>query len=108
MREALSNLVTNAIAYTPAEGTITLFAAGDAAGWSLNVEDDGPGLSDEERAALGQRFRRGARAGKGGFGLGLAIARSIAQRHQGELRLESREAEPGLHAIIWWPRPAAH
>jgi two-component system sensor histidine kinase TctE len=105
LHEALSNLVANAIAYTPAEGTITLFAAGDDAGWSLNVEDDGPGLSDEERAALGQRFRRGARAGKGGFGLGLAIARSIAQRHQGELRLEARDAGPGLHAIIWWPRP---
>jgi two-component system sensor histidine kinase TctE len=105
LREALGNLVANAIAYTPAEGTITLFAAADDAGWSLNVEDDGPGLSDEERAALGQRFRRGARAGKGGFGLGLAIARSIAQRHQGELRLEARDAGPGLHAIIWWPRP---
>ncbi|MEZ2296229.1 sensor histidine kinase [Variovorax sp. RCC_210] len=104
LREALANLVANAIAYTPAEGTVTLFAAGDAAGWSLNVEDDGPGLGDEERAALGQRFRRGARAGKGGFGLGLAIARSIAQRHQGELRLEARESGRGLHAIIWWPR----
>ncbi|WP_281078615.1 ATP-binding protein, partial [Variovorax paradoxus] len=72
LREALTNLVANAIAYTPAEGTITVFAAGDAAGWSLNVEDDGPGLGEEERAQLGQRFRRGARAGKGGFGLGLA------------------------------------
>jgi len=107
MREALGNLVSNAIAYTPAEGTITLFAAGDAAGWSLNVEDNGPGIDEEERAALGQRFRRGARAGKGGFGLGLAIARSIAQRHRGELRLEARETGPGLHAIIWWPRASS-
>nr|WP_200955437.1 sensor histidine kinase [Variovorax sp. Root434] len=107
MREALGNLVANAITYTPAEGTITLFAASDAAGWSLNVEDNGPGIGDEERAALGQRFRRGARAGKGGFGLGLAIARSIAQRHRGELRLEAREAGTGLHAIIWWPRTQA-
>ncbi len=105
LREALTNLVANAIAYTPAEGTITVFAAGDAAGWSLNVEDDGPGLGEEERAQLGQRFRRGARAGKGGFGLGLAIARSIAQRHGGELRLEAREGGSGLHAIIWWPKP---
>jgi len=105
LREALTNLVANAIAYTPAGGTITLFAAGDAAGWSLNVEDDGPGLGEEERTQLGQRFRRGARAGKGGFGLGLAIVRSIAQRHGGELRLEAREDGSGLHAIIWWPRP---
>ncbi|MDH6593907.1 two-component system sensor histidine kinase TctE [Variovorax sp. TBS-050B] len=107
LREALGNLVANAIAYTPAEGTVTLFATGDAAGWSLHVEDDGPGLAEEERAVLGQRFRRGARAGKGGFGLGLAIARSIAERHHGELRLEARAAGPGLHAIIRWPRPAA-
>jgi len=107
LREALTNLVANAIAYTPDAGTITVFAAGDAAGWSLNVEDDGPGLGEEERAQLGQRFRRGARAGKGGFGLGLAIARSIAQRHGGELRLEAREGGSGLHAIIWWPRPGS-
>jgi two-component system sensor histidine kinase TctE len=107
LREALSNLVANAIAYTPAEGTVTLFAAADAAGWSLNVEDDGPGLREDERSALGHRFRRGAGAGKGGFGLGLAIARSIAQRHRGELRLEARAAGTGLHAIIWWPRPGA-
>lgn len=107
LREALGNLAANAIAYTPAEGTVTLFAAGDAAGWSLHVEDDGPGLTEEERAVLGQRFRRGARAGKGGFGLGLAIARSIAERHHGELRLEARAAGRGLHAIIRWPRPGA-
>ncbi|MCY1246140.1 hypothetical protein D9M72_593460 [compost metagenome] len=70
------------------------------------MEDDGPGLSEDERATLGQRFRRGARADQGGFGLGLAIVRSIAQRHRGDLRLEARGAGPGLHAIIWWPRPA--
>ncbi|SFM56641.1 sensor histidine kinase [Variovorax sp. OV329] len=104
LREALTNLVANAIAYNPPEGTITVSAASDALGWSLNVEDKGPGLSEEERAVLGQRFRRGARAGKGGFGLGLAIVRSIAQRHGGELRLLPGEGALGLHAIVWWPR----
>lgn len=108
LREALTNLVANAIAYNDApEGTITVFAAGDAAGWSLNVEDNGPGLSDSERETLGQRFRRGKQAGKGGFGLGLAIVRSIAQRHAGELRLVVPDAGRGLLAIIWWPRPAS-
>jgi two-component system sensor histidine kinase TctE len=104
LREALANLVANAIANTPAGGTVTLFAAADAQGFSLNVEDDGPGLSAEERALLGQRFRRGKRAAGGGSGLGLAIARAIAERHQGALRLEAREAGSGLHAILWWPR----
>lgn len=106
MREALTNLAANAIAYTPAGGTVTLAAAGDDLGWSLSVEDDGPGLSEEERATLGQRFRRGAQAKAPGSGLGLAIARSIAQRHQGTLRLQAREHGPGLRVLVWWPAPA--
>lgn len=106
LREALANLVANAIAYNAPEGTITVYATGDAMGWSLNAEDNGPGLSVEEQETLGQRFRRGANASKGGFGLGLAIVRSIAQRHGGQLRLVMPEAGYGLHAIIWWPRPA--
>ena len=105
LREALTNLVANAIAYTEPEGTITVFASSDAMGWSLNVEDNGPGLTEAEREVLGHRFRRGQNAHKGGFGLGLAIVRSIAQRHGGELRLVVPESERGLLAIIWWPRP---
>ena len=106
MREALTNLAANAIAYTPAGGTVTLAAAGDDLGWSLSVEDDGPGLSEEERATLGQRFRRGAQAKAPGSGLGLAIARSIAQRHRGTLRLHAREHGPGLRVLVWWPTPS--
>lgn len=105
LREAITNLAANAIAYTPAHGTITLSAAGDALGWSVNVEDNGPGMAPEERAALGQRYRRGSQAAAGGSGLGLAIARSIAERHRGALRLEPRPTGPGLLAIFWWPKP---
>jgi len=105
LREALANLVANAIAYTPAHGTITVSAAGDSLGWSLGVEDNGPGLTPEERDALGHRYRRGSQAVAGGSGLGLAIARSIAERHRGRLRLEARAEGSGLLAILWWPRP---
>jgi two-component system sensor histidine kinase TctE len=105
LREALTNLAANAIAYTPAHGTITLSAAGDALGWSVNVEDNGPGMAPDERAALGQRYRRGSQAAAGGSGLGLAIARSIAERHRGALRLEARPSGTGLLAIFWWPKP---
>ena len=104
LREALTNLAANAIAYTPAQGTVTVSAAGDSLGWSISVEDNGPGLPTEERDALGQRYRRGSQATAGGSGLGLAIARSIAERHRGSLRLQARAEGPGLLAILWWPR----
>lgn len=104
LREALTNLAANAIAYTPAQGTVTVSAAGDALGWSISVEDDGPGLPAQEREALGQRYQRGMRATAGGSGLGLAIARTIAERHRGSLRLQARADGPGLLAILWWPR----
>ena len=103
IREALSNLVANALAHTPPQGIVTLDAARDGAVCRLTVEDSGPGLSPAECAALGQRFRRGPRAGAGGAGLGIAIARSIAQRHHGGLDLRPRTDAPGLRAELWWP-----
>lgn len=114
LREALRNLAANALAYTRERGIVTVSAAADSLGWSLNVEDDGPGLTEAERATLGQRFLRGAKGGHDsgggssaqGSGLGLAIARSIAERHGGALRLEARAEGSGLHAVLWWPRPA--
>lgn len=104
MREALRNLAANAVTYCPAGSTVTLCAAGDLLGWSLRVEDNGPGLTSGELSALGTRFRRGTAANAPGSGLGLSIARSIAERHQGTLRLENREQGRGLIATVWWPR----
>ncbi|TWO70642.1 sensor histidine kinase [Caenimonas sedimenti] len=106
LREALTNLVANAIAYTPA-GAITLGAAGDTMGWSVSVEDTGPGLPASLAAGAGSRFARVPGASSGGSGLGLSIARAIATRHQGVLRLEPREGGTGLHAALWWPRSTA-
>ena len=104
LREAFANLVANAIAYVPEGGTVTLLSGSDEQGWYLAVEDDGPGLGEEDRARLGHRFQRGSGARPGGFGLGLAIARSVAQRHGGDLWLMDRGSLPGLHAEIRWPR----
>lgn len=105
LREALSNLVANAIAYTPPHGTVTLHGSGDDTVWRIVVEDTGPGMTLEERSTLGQRFRRGKQAAGRGSGLGIAIARSIAERHAGGLDLCEREhPEHGLRAVIWWPR----
>jgi two-component system sensor histidine kinase TctE len=106
LREALANLVANAIAYTPA-GDVTLTAAGDRLGWSLSVDDTGPGLPPDLKASAGTRFVTASSARSAGSGLGLAIANAIAARHEGVLRLEPREGAPGLRATLWWPRPAA-
>ncbi len=104
LREALSNLVANAIAYTP-RGTVTVSCAGDPMGWSISVEDTGPGLPADLQRTAGRRFVRAAGNPSGGSGLGLAIARSIAERHHGALRLEVPDHGSGLRATLWWPRP---
>lgn len=106
MREALGNLVVNAIAYTDQSGTVTVRAGIRAQQAFIAVEDDGPGLSADECAELGRRFTRGKRAAQGGSGLGLAIARSIAERHGGSVELSPRASSTGLQARICWPAPS--
>ena len=102
LREALANLVANAIHHVP-QGRVTLSSAEDSLGWSVSVEDNGPGLPASVASRVGTRFLRGE--GRGGSGLGLAIVQAIAQRHGGVLRLEPGENDTGLRATLWWPRP---
>lgn len=107
LHEALLNLASNAVAYTPEGGEITLTYAAGTEGWGMGVVDSGPGLSPAERERLGARFSRSSQGGGAvpGYGLGLAIARSIAERHGGRLTLEPRaDGGQGLHAGLWWPR----
>ncbi len=86
LREALVNLIDNAIRYAGAGAAITarLRRAGDDV-W-LDVEDDGPGLAPDLRERAFERFVRGAPNGEG-CGLGLAIVREIAERHGGTAQL---------------------
>ena len=105
LREALMNLVSNAINHGRTGGEITVLYATDAETCSLCVMDNGPGLSELERSRLGERFMRGKQNSSTGSGLGLAIVRSIAEKHGGALRLEPRaDGGPGLYARIWWPK----
>lgn len=90
IREALSNLVENAIKYTPEGGSITLTLASSAEGIHVRVQDSGPGMPPDDIRKAGKRFRRG-QAGKReqGAGLGLAIVQTIMQAHHGRLVITS-------------------
>lgn len=102
LREALVNLMDNAIKYTPEEGAITLRIERSPDGVVLGVRDTGPGMTETDIRKAGRRFRRG-RAGKRGHGagLGLAIVHTIMQRHGGVLRIEP--ADPGVQVSLVFP-----
>lgn len=88
LREAMANLIDNALRYTPRGSTVTLrVRARQPAGALLIVEDNGPGLSPDDMTHVFQRFWRASEA-PGGCGLGLAIVREIARRHGGEAWVE--------------------
>ena len=96
LRRVLLNLVDNGIKYTPSGGRVTLSLQRDGEWASLRVTDTGIGLSPEDQEKIFERFYRSAEArsrGEGGAGLGLCIARSIAEAHGGKIQVEST---PGL------------
>ena len=84
LREALSNLVHNAIEYSNRGGRVTVRTGRRNGHAFLEVEDDGPGIAPEERERVLERFWRARHAGHGS-GLGLAIVREIAASHAASL-----------------------
>ncbi len=103
LKEALSNLLHNAIRYTPRGGqvTVSVKSAGPRA-W-VEVVDNGPGIPAEELARAGERFFRGSNVDQPGTGLGLAIVKAIAERLGGELLLTPGHGDQGLRATIALP-----
>jgi two-component system sensor histidine kinase TctE len=87
LREALSNLIDNALSYAGAGSEVTLRVLAKDEQVVLEVADNGPGLSPEDLPHVFERFWR-ASALPGGCGLGLAIVAEIALRHGGEARVQ--------------------
>jgi len=105
LHSALSNLVSNAVRYTPAGGEVRC-------GWQLledgrlefYVQDSGPGIAPEHIPRLTERFYRVDRSRSrdtGGTGLGLAIVKHVAQRHGAELRIESSPGKGSRFSIAF-------
>ncbi|OOG14366.1 ATP-binding protein [Pseudomonas sp. C9] len=94
---ALNNLVTNAAKYSPAHGLITVRLTKKENCYELSVEDEGPGINEEDHDRLFERFY--SRGNDQGAGLGLTIVRAIAERFGGQIELENR-TPTGLRATL--------
>ncbi|MCP3676580.1 MAG: hypothetical protein GY721_03005, partial [Deltaproteobacteria bacterium] len=102
LRRLLLNLADNAIKYTPAGGRVTLSLQSDCDQALLMVSDTGIGLSKEEQELIFSRFHRAAdtRArDQRGVGLGLSIARSIAEAHGGGINVESTPGQGSTFTV---------
>jgi signal transduction histidine kinase len=103
LRRAIRNLLENARRYGAGGTTVELASRGDAA--EIRVSDRGPGVPAELRARIFEPFYRlpGASERNGGVGLGLALVKSIAERHGGGVRCEDRPGG-GASFVIMLPR----
>lgn len=102
LREMLSNLLDNAVRYTPAGGTITVNVENGRESHCITVEDTGPGIEPELREYVFERFVRLSSSDIPGSGLGLPIVRQICEAHGGEIGLMSG-ARAGLLVRIRLP-----
>lgn len=105
-QQAIGNLLSNAIAHTPAGGSITIAAHESGAGLAVTVEDTGSGIAAEHLPRVFERFYRADRTQVGAaanVGLGLAVVKSIATRHGGGVEIAS-ESGRGTKVKLTFPR----
>ncbi|MBK7023435.1 MAG: sensor histidine kinase N-terminal domain-containing protein [Sulfuritalea sp.] len=103
LRELLTNLVDNAIKYTPSGGHVTVRACADRLA-IIEVEDDGIGIPVEERESIFERFYRVLGTDAEGSGLGLPIAAEIAELHQARIDLLEGSGGRGSLFRVSFPR----
>ena len=90
--QLFSNVVGNAVKFTPEGGTVVLRAEPDDAMVRFSVADDGPGIALEELPYVFDRYYQARRRNRDGIGLGLSIARGIVEAHGGRIWVESPTA----------------
>ena len=108
VRQVLSNLVENAVRYTPSAGTVTIFSRVEGSEVVLGVRDTGAGIPQEHLPRIFERFYRADPArsrAAGGTGLGLAIVKHLVEAHGGRVHADSA---PGRGTTIALRFPGAH
>ncbi|MDP9123287.1 MAG: HAMP domain-containing histidine kinase [Pseudomonadota bacterium] len=105
IRQVLLNLLVNALKLTPSEGLVKLRSDLTATMWRIEIEDEGPGLTADQRERMFDRFVRFHVPAHGdkGSGLGLAICRSIVHLHRGRIYAVPAQASTGLCVVIEIP-----
>jgi two-component system sensor histidine kinase TctE len=103
IEDLLSNLVDNALNYTPAGGHVTVRCGGDRSAPYLEVEDDGPGIPEAERGRVRQRFYRLPGSQGHGCGLGLAIVEEIAGLHRAGVTIDAGAGGHGTRIRVQFP-----
>lgn len=97
------NLADNALRYTPRGGRIVMRVAREEGHARLDVEDSGPGIPEEARERVFDRFHRELGSGVEGSGLGLSIVRQVVASHGGRIDLGTSSALGGLRATVLFP-----
>jgi CheY-like chemotaxis protein len=104
--QVLTNLVSNALKFSPEDGEVTIAVGDGTPGFMrFTITDQGPGISEEQRARLFGRFVQLDAADtrkRGGTGLGLAISRSLVEQQSGRIGVEST---PGKGSTFWFELP---
>jgi signal transduction histidine kinase len=102
-----ANLLSNALKFTPPGGTVTLRAEPGRDRIAFEVEDDGPGIPEDQLERIFERFHQVAGTpSRGGTGLGLALARELARLHGGNVTVRSRPGAGSTFRVELPPRPA--
>jgi two-component system sensor histidine kinase TctE len=105
LEDLLGNLIDNAIHYTPGGGHVTVRAGLRDGRPFLEVEDDGPGIPEDQRGRVRERFYRIPGTSGHGCGLGLAIVSEIAEAHGAQFTLEAATAVGGTRARVLFRSP---
>jgi two-component system phosphate regulon sensor histidine kinase PhoR len=107
LQSAMSNLLANALRYTPAGGRVQVnWRLGPQGEGIYSVTDNGPGIAPEHLPRITERFYRVDRSRSretGGTGLGLSIVKHVMQRHGGELRIESEPGQGSVFSMVMPP-----
>jgi signal transduction histidine kinase len=102
--QVLSNLIGNALKFTPRGGRIAVTGARDGPRVQFEVTDTGPGIAEDQIARLFERYWKGRSSPRGGLGLGLYICKQLVAAHGGDIGVRSRLGEG---STFWFTLPAA-